>query len=144
MTKKNDVGGFVIRTSRVVPSTEWSETFPQAMVDRMHVSYFKYGAVKKAYPDHADALASLLLRVAMYCGLDRFKDAVANCLTANKVTAAGTKNTEYLVDAANFAMIEFIAPSISSAFFEGTDATGSPGRISTSGKQTTRNNASIE
>jgi hypothetical protein len=38
-------------------------------------------------------------------------------------------NTEYLIDAANFAMIEFIHPRVEGAFFEATDASGSPGRV---------------
>jgi hypothetical protein len=39
-----------------------------------------------------------------------------------------TGNTEYLVDAANFAMIEYMCPSIEGSYYTATDSEGSPGR----------------
>jgi hypothetical protein len=39
-----------------------------------------------------------------------------------------TGNTEFLMDAANFAMIEFMFPSHPSAHFRPTDSNESPGR----------------
>ncbi len=104
------------------PSTEVDEQFVQGMRDRMAVSYFKYGAVAEGAPK-MDAIASLMKRLRMY---------------------ADTGNTEYLMDAANFAMIEFMYPKHPQAHFEGTDDSGSPGRVSArTGKLDMRDNKEI-
>lgn len=75
----------------------------------MLMSFYRYGKVAEAYPDKINALDSLQQRIKKYreCG-----------------------NIEFLIDAANFAMIEFMHPSIPNAFFEPTDCDESPGRIS--------------
>jgi len=98
-----------------LPSTEWSETFLQGMLDRMAISFHKYGAVADAYPHKYDAIGSMRDRLQLYIRGDEKK---------------GIKpgNTEYLMDAANFLMIEAMHPRHESAHFEGTDETGSPGR----------------
>ncbi len=88
-------------------ATEFSEEFVQGMRDRMVVSYYKYGPVAAAYPHKVSAIASLQDRIRKY---------------------AETKNTEFLIDAANFALIEFMNPSLEGAFFAGTDDDQSPGR----------------
>lgn len=101
------------------PESEVSVRFLQAMVDRMAVSFHKYGAVKDAYPHTLDALASLRDRLAKY---------------------AETGNTEWLIDASNFAMIEYMYPSHPEAHFRATDAGESPGRISRNVGRTTKRN----
>jgi hypothetical protein len=90
-----------------IPTTEFSEPFVQGMADRMAVSYCKYGAVAEAYPSRVNAMTSLKQR------LDKYER---------------TGNTEFLMDAANFAMIEFLRPSHPDAHFEATDSKASPGR----------------
>lgn len=87
--------------------TEFSKPFVQHMQNAMVVSFYKYGLVASAYPHKVDAVGSLTERLRKY---------------------AETGNTEYLVDVANFAMIEFMHPRHPKAFFEGTDDSGSPGR----------------
>ena len=89
-----------IRKQNVVPASEFSDRFVQGMYDRMGVSYFRYGKVADAYPDKIDAIASLEVR------LQRYKD---------------TGNTEWLMDVANFAMIEFMRPRHPKAHFKATD-----------------------
>lgn len=89
------------------PGSEVSEPFIQGMRDRMATSYFKYGAVRDAYPHKVNALESLRMRLDLY---------------------AETGNTEALIDAANFAMIEFMCPSHKRAHFTPTDSGKSPGR----------------
>lgn len=91
-----------------VPASEFSPEFAQGMLNRMSMSYFKYGLVKDAYPDKVDAIASLKARLEKY---------------------VATGNTEFLIDAANFAMIEFMAPRHPHAFFKPTDSRDSPGRV---------------
>ena len=87
--------------------TQFSEVFIEGMRQRMIVSFYKYGSINDAYPHKVNALTSLTDRLRKY---------------------AETKNTEFLIDAANFAMIEFMLPSIEGAFFAGTDDDQSPGR----------------
>lgn len=89
------------------PSSEYSLQFLQGMVDRMSVSYHKYGAVADAFPQKVNAIESMHQRLEMY-----YK----------------TSNTEYLVDAANFLMVEFMHPAVKDAFFKPTDSDGSCGR----------------
>src|SRR5262245_26644712 len=89
------------------PETEFNQSFVQGMADRMAVSYAKYGAVADAYPKRVDAIASLRKR------LDKYEQ---------------TGNTEWLMDVANFAMIEFQHPKHPNAHYEATDSKASPGR----------------
>ena len=90
-----------------IPASELSAEFLQGMADRMGVSYCKYGAVAEAYPHRVDAIASLRAR------LERYET---------------TGNTEWLMDVANFAMIEFMHPRHPRAHFKATDSKESPGR----------------
>ena|SRR5690606_18487134 len=91
--------------------TEFSEPFVQAMRNRMIMSYHKYGPLRNAYPEKVDAIGSLRDRLSKY---------------------AATGNTEFLVDAANFAMIEYLRPRHPHAHFRSTDDDESPGRRSLS------------
>lgn len=92
--------------------SEYSLPFLQGMVDRMIVSFCKYGKVADAYPERVDALASLQTR------LKRYEE---------------TGNTEWLMDVANFAMIEFMHPRHPGAHFKSTDSHESPGRSNVDG-----------
>lgn len=96
-----------------VPSSEFSQSFTQGMADRMAVSYCKYGAVAEAYPARVDALASLRQRLQRY---------------------EHDGNTEWLMDVANFAMIEFLHPRHDRAHFRATDSSESPGRMAVDGR----------
>ncbi len=105
-----------------LPPTEFSEQFTTYMQNRMAVSFHKYGPVANAYPVKVDAIESLKKRLDKY---------------------AETGNTEWLVDVANFAMIEFMHPRHPAAHFEGTDSHASPGRVTVEGKTTRRANDEI-
>lgn len=89
------------------PSTEYSVPFIQGMINRMSISFAKYGKVKDAYPEKVNAIDSMMLRLKKY---------------------RETGNTEFLIDVANFAMIEFMHPAHPNAHFRPTDTTESPGR----------------
>lgn len=102
----------ILQQADQVPLTEVSTDFLQKMVNAMSLSFFKYGAVKDAYPEKVDALRSLMQRLEKY---------------------GETGNTEYLVDVANFAMIEFIAPRHPDAHYKPLDSGDSPGRTWHSG-----------
>lgn len=84
-------------------STEWSYKFEELQKKAMVMSYYKYGAIKKNHSkedNHMDAVSNLLKRLENY---------------------QKSGNTEFLVDVANFAMIEFMNPQHENAHFEGTD-----------------------
>lgn len=91
-----------------VPDSEYDKSFLQGMLDRMGMSFFKYGRVREAYPSKVNALKSLRLRLEKY---------------------ERTGNTEHLIDAANFAMIEFMYPAHPDAHYNPQDSGGSPGRV---------------
>ena len=98
---------------------EFSHDFTEKMQNRMVFSFYKYGAIKDGFPDKLDALASLKARLERY---------------------VITGNTEYLVDAANFAMIEFMLPKHKNAHFEAKDSHDSPGRVTVDGVTTDKPN----
>jgi hypothetical protein len=90
------------------PPTEYSEQFIQGMINRMSMSYLKYGRISDAYPSKVSALESLKLRIKKYLE---------------------SGNKEHLMDAANFLMIEFICPEVEDAYFKAEDSNKSPGRV---------------
>ena len=86
-----------------VLKTEYSERFDQIRKDMMVMSFYKYGPVKKNYESYQcmDAVGNIEKRLAKY---------------------KETGNTEFLADIANFAMIEFMYPSIAGAMYTPTDS----------------------
>jgi len=97
------------------PKSEYSQQFLDGMVARMGVSYYRYGALKKAYPHKVNAIESLKERLKWY-------------LEGNEAKGIPAGNIEYLMDVANFAMIEFMLPAHPDAHYKGTDSKESPGR----------------
>ncbi len=94
---------------KVITESEVSQEFHQAMVNRMEVSFHKYGAVMGA-KGKVDEIASLKRRLQLY---------------------ETTGNTEWLVDVANLAMIEFMHKGADA--FRATDSDESPGLIKCDG-----------
>ncbi len=72
------------------PASEVSREFVDRMDASMLVSYHKYGKVADAFPHKVNAIASLDKRLRLY---------------------KETGNADYLIDIANFAMIEFMQPA---------------------------------
>lgn len=87
------------------PETQLSYDFVQGMANRVSVSYHKYGSWE-ASAKTVDFMACITQR------LDKYRE---------------TANTEFLIDAANFCMGEFMFPSVEGAHFTATDSSGSPG-----------------
>jgi hypothetical protein len=104
------------------PPTEYSTAFFEYMVKSMEVSFYKYGAIADGFPDKLDAMASLRQRILDY---------------------ARTGNMDYLIDIANFAMIEWMHPKHEEAHYEPGDSDTSPGRTTPSGVVTHRSNSDI-
>jgi hypothetical protein len=138
-------------TERLVKTltSQFSFEFVQGMADRMDTSMFKYGALRdntegiytsefvedftaaiKQLVDRwnnrrgtsapTNVLLSLLDRLRWYVG-----GGTLSKPGSRKEIAAG--NTEYLIDAANMAMIEFMRPQINGAVFRAADSDESPG-----------------
>lgn len=84
----------------------YNKQFIEGMKNRLIVSHYKYGSAEKTYPELAQALKCVKERIELY---------------------EKTKNTEYLIDAANFCMLEFMYPCIEGAKFQPTDSDKSPG-----------------
>lgn len=82
-----------------------NEKFIRRMDAAMEVSYHKYGDVKAAYPHEYSAIKELKHRLRRY---------------------EETGNLDYLVDVANYAMIEFTYPARADAHDSPTD--GGEGR----------------
>lgn len=89
------------------PDTEFSQEFVQGMANRMSTSFYKYGPLAEAYPSRVDAIATLKQKLEKY---------------------EATGNTEWLMDVANYAMIEFMRPRHPQAHFRPTDSKESAGR----------------
>lgn len=91
-----------IKIPNITPP-QWDAKFMQGMIDRMAVSFHKYGDVADS---KQDLEANVERRIAKY---------------------RLTGNTEWLIDAANFCMIEFMRPTEEEAHFRPTDSHESPG-----------------
>lgn len=100
-------------TSAGVPLSEFDPEFVMRMMAAMMVSFHKYGRVADAYPLKFDAMSDVRARMSKY---------------------RETGNKHYLVDAANFAMIEAMHPGRKDgAQWGANDAVDSPGRTTASG-----------
>jgi hypothetical protein len=100
-------------TSAGVPISEFDPEFVIKMMSAMMVSYHKYGKLDKAYPLKFNAVDDIRAR------LKKFIE---------------TRNKHYLVDVANFAMIESMHPG-KEAYWGGNSAADSPGRSLASGRR---------
>jgi hypothetical protein len=98
-------------SSAGIPLTEFDPEFVIRMMSAMMVSYHKYGRVADAYPLKFEAASDVRARMAKY---------------------RATGNKHYLVDAANFAMIEAMHPGRAAEWGE-NGAADSPGRTTASG-----------
>lgn len=93
-----------------VLKTEYSEQFDKERKHRIEVSFYKYGPARKNFGGgRVDAI-----KTAELC-LDAFKK---------------DKNTEHLVDAANYLMFRYMYP-YPGEFFKPTDSSGSVGTVGT-------------
>ena len=88
---------------------DWDDDFVKKMRNRIIVSHYKYGWMSQTYPELAQAVNEIQPRIQKYLK---------------------TGNTEWLIDVANFAMMEYLHPSVKNAHFIGTDSEESPGLTS--------------
>ena len=85
---------------------DFSFSFVEKMKKAILTSHYKYGWMSKTYPELAQADKCIQERLDLY---------------------EKTHNLEYLVDVANFAMIEFMYPSHNDSKYEPLDSNSSPG-----------------
>lgn len=85
---------------------DFSNEFIEKMKNAIETSHYKYGWASKTYPELAQAWKCIAERLDMY----------------NK-----THNKEYLIDVANFAMLEYLYPAYGDAKYTPTDSSDSPG-----------------
>lgn len=91
---------------------EYSERFDELRKNRVKTSYYKYGSVKINFGEKlVEAIPT-----AEVC-IEKYRQ---------------TGNTEYLCDAANYLMFEFMYPQKEGAFFRATDSNESAGIVGVS------------
>lgn len=88
--------------------TEWSKDFEKHRKEKLAVSFYKYGPASRNFPDNVDALATMEKCIKMY---------------------HITKNKEYLCDAANYLMFEYMYPKEDNTFYKDTDSDQSAGVV---------------
>lgn len=93
-------------TKNDILDRDFDESFVRRMRNAIETSHHKYGWLSDTYPYLAQAVKCIQERLDMY----------------NK-----THNKDYLVDIANFAMIEFKYPTYEDAKYEPGDSNKSPG-----------------
>lgn len=87
-------------------SRDFSTAFINKMKNSIEMSHYKYGWMSNTYPELAQAYKCIEERLELY---------------------KQTHNTEYLIDVANFAMIEFMHPAFTDSAYKPTDSNSSPG-----------------
>lgn len=94
---------------------EYSEQFDELRKNRVRTSYYKYGSIK------VNATNNLydIMETCQMC-IEKYKQ---------------TGNTEYLCDAANYLMFEFMYPQKDGAYFKATSSRESAGLAGISVKQ---------
>lgn len=95
-------------SSAGIPAEDFSPDFVAKMVRAMMISHRKYGFVRDAYPNKMDAMADIFTRRGKY---------------------RESGNLWFMVDVANFAMIESMQPGHAEAHWGRNDADNSPGRV---------------
>lgn len=98
----------MLNWSGSVPDTEYSKEFIQGVLNRAMQGFFSYGAKAEIFPSKKFAIDNIRDRLKSY---------------------EQTHNTEYLMDVACFAMIEFMHPKFRDAFFKATSTKESQGSL---------------
>lgn len=93
-------------TREQILQRSFSAGFINKMQNAIEMSHYKYGWASKMYPELAQAYKCIRERLDLY---------------------EQTHNKDYLVDVANFAMLEFMFPAFPDAAYHPTDSDGSPG-----------------
>lgn len=90
-------------------SEEYSDRFDELRRNRVETSFYKYGPARKNF-----ATGNVQAIPTMKCCLRKYQE---------------TGNTEYLLDASNYLMFEFMYPQHPKAHFRATDSGESAGIV---------------
>ena len=93
-----------------IPKTQFSTLFMQGMLNRVAVGYLRYGA-NSAKRTSKNTVQKLSVDVRIYRVLNKY---------------LRTGNTEFLIDVANYAMLEFMDPVHKEAHFNPSDSDPTP------------------
>ena len=93
-------------TREEILKRDFSEEFILKMKNAIEMSHYKYGWASKTYPELAQAVKCIQERLDMY---------------------EKTHNKDFLIDVANFAMLEYLYPSYEDSKYVPTDSNNSPG-----------------
>jgi hypothetical protein len=85
---------------------DFSEEFILKMKNAIEMSHYKYGWASKTYPELAQAVKCVQERLDLY---------------------EKTHNKDFLIDIANFAMLEYLYPSYKDSKYVPMDSKDSPG-----------------
>lgn len=103
---------------KFIESVEYSHEVDKMRRDRVEMSFYKYGSAKNNFgKGFVDALGS-----HDKC-IERYKE---------------TKNKEYLLDAMNYLMFEFMYPQQEGVYFKATESEESAGIVGISEKEMER------
>lgn len=95
-----------METREQILARDFSNSFIDKMKNAIEMSHYKYGWANKCYPELAQAYKCIRERLECY---------------------EKTHNKEYLIDVANFAMLEYLYPAFADAKYVATDSADSPG-----------------
>ena len=87
---------------------EYSDEVDRMRKSRVEISFYKYGPASINFGDH----------------LVNAKNSAFMCIDKYEKT----KNKEYLLDAMNYLMFEFMYPSLDGVYFKATDSSESAGK----------------
>ena len=93
-------------TREQILKRDYSNEFETLRQNAIIQSHYKYGWMSESYPELANAFGSLKKRIDLY---------------------EQTGNADWLIDIANFAMIEFMYPAHPAYHFRRTSSEESPG-----------------
>lgn len=93
-------------TRKEILQRSFSKDFLAKMENAIELSHYKYGWPSQTYPELAQAYKCIRERLDLY---------------------EKTHNAEWLVDVANFAMLEYMFPAFADAQYTPTDSDKSPG-----------------
>lgn len=108
-----------------VPEDQIEVPFIQGMINRMCFGFYNYGHARRKH-DRPDNIKNMLIRLIKYVGFTRVQQALAE-LKSNFGSEYGSGNIEFLMDEANYAMMEFMVPSHPEAHLRPTESHESPG-----------------
>jgi len=92
----------------------------------MAMGFHNYGHMRR-YENVSNSLKNVIIRLAKYAGMNNIQEITKEL--SIRVDLPPTGNTEFLMDASNYCMMEFVKPGFDFAYFEPTSKDESPGAI---------------